>query len=333
MPSRAAISIVTPTFNSDKFLDATMASVIGQEPGEHGFVLHYHIQDGGSSDGTLEIVRRWQERIAAEPENPVKQVFLTVASEPDRGMYDAINRGFAATPYLDCQLMTWINADDLLASNAVNTVLSVLRDVPEVDWIGTRLTLIDEQGAVTEGQGPGIYKRGELRGGLYTGRQERPFVRQDGTFWRPKLWRAVNGLDASFRLAGDWDLWRRFAEYASLTVVDPDLGFRWRGDHQLSRDCSKYYAEVDARISAYGIVPESGLSERIQRVEFDGVRWVATGWPELGIVAGRIAPRAKLTRRHKKHSNKWRRELSRINHQRLSWQRRHFGRLRAAVTQ
>lgn len=327
MSDRAAVAIVTPTLNSEKCLDATIAAVMGQEPGEHDFTLHYHIQDAGSSDGTLDIVRRWQGRIAAESKNLAKQVFLTASSEPDRGRYDAINRGFEATPYLDCQLMTWIDSDDLLVHNAVSTVLAVLRDVPEVDWIGARLALINEEDAITDEWESGFYTRGELRGGLYTGRQGRPLVPQEGTFWRPKLWRAVDGLDASLRFAGEWDLWRRFAEYASLTIVDTAIAFDRGCDRQAAHDCLEYFAEIDAKISADQIVAHSDLPERVQRVRLDGTRWIATGWPELGIVAGVIVPRTKLTRRHNKHRSKWRRELSRINHQRLDWQRDHFGRL------
>ena len=70
-----------------------------------------------------------------------------------------------------------------------------------------------------------------------------------GTYWRPALWTKAGGLDANFRLAGDFDLWRRFAKHSELVVADTILGcFRVRAG-QLTANLAPYQAEIDASLS------------------------------------------------------------------------------------
>lgn len=237
------ISIVTPTFNSEAFLNQTISSVVGQ-PGP--FFLSYHIQDGCSTDRTLEIVRNWQALIIAGFPIGCLGIEFTVTSEPDSGMYQAINRGFSKLPLTDSALMTWINSDDLLAPGAIMTAIAVLQDVG-VPWLSGRSALIDERGCIIDVFADNLFSREDLQRGLYVGRG-RPFVMQEGSFWRPWLWFKAGGVDESFRLAGDWDLWRRFARFVPLYSVRTVLGFHRKRDGQLSQDMNAYYAEVDATI-------------------------------------------------------------------------------------
>lgn len=243
----AVISIVTPTYNSERYLDTTMASVIEQESGDYPLKIMYHIEDGGSSDGTLEIARRWKSRVEALPKSSGKEIVLTISSEPDRGMYDAINKGFARLPIQLTDLMTWINSDDVIAPGAFSAATSITARFPEVTWLGGRASAMDERGAVT-GVFPAVPFFTEVfRSGKYDGRGNRPFLMQEGTFWRPSLWERAGGLDATFKLAGDWDLWRRFAEFADYTAVDSVFAFHRKRPGQLSENLSAYHAEIDER--------------------------------------------------------------------------------------
>lgn len=244
----AVVSIVTPTFNSERFLDTTMASVIGQEPGESPLTILYHVQDGGSSDGTLEIVKKWQAWIAEQPKSSRKEVVLTVTSKPDAGMYDAIAKGFSTLPVQHSNLMTWINSDDALAPGAISAALSIVSDFPEVTWLGGRTAFLDEWGAITSVFTAYPFFSALFREGRYDGRERRPFLMQEGTFWRPTLWESAGGLDTSFKLAGDWDLWRRFAEFSDYTAVDSIFAFHRKRSGQLSEDLPAYHAEIDAKL-------------------------------------------------------------------------------------
>src|SRR3984885_71286 len=84
------IALVTPVLNSVKYVEATIRSVLAQDYP----TLDYYIVDGGSTDGTLEIIRKYENQISGW------------ASEPDRGMYDALNKGFART---SGEVMGWIS--------------------------------------------------------------------------------------------------------------------------------------------------------------------------------------------------------------------------------
>ena len=265
------ILIVTPTFNSARFLDETIVSVVSQSGDFH---LRYHIQDGGSTDATMRIVRRW-DRLLRSGFFPVlcASLVFTYDSRPDGGMYQAINRGVTGARPDAPFVMSWINSDDRLAPGALAAIHSIYDQFADVCFTCARVSMIDRHGVVTGINLPIVYDRQRLATGLHDGRSH-SFVMQEGTFWRSSLWDAVNGLDEGFRLSGDWDLWRRFAHHAALFTVDSVLAFHRRHDQQLSADLSRYYAEVDAanvRPGGSGLVG-AGISE-VLRFDLDARRW------------------------------------------------------------
>jgi len=99
--------IVTPVLNGEKFLDQTILSVVSQAG---PFTIRYHVQDGGSKDQTLQILAAWKSCLARDFPVFCEGIEFSFASAPDRGLYDAVNRGFAACADLDA--MAWIGADD-----------------------------------------------------------------------------------------------------------------------------------------------------------------------------------------------------------------------------
>ena len=235
--------IVTPTFNSEHYLDETIISVISQSG---PFEIIYHVQDGGSTDRTLAILRRWK-RLIDNGDFPINcnGLRFTFASERDAGMYQAINRGVAAARPDGPFLMAWVNSDDRLASGALATLEVIYNTFRSVRFTTARVAMIDNRGSMMGVNLPLDYNRSALARGDHEGRK-RNFVMQEGTFWRSDLWDAVGGLDEQFRLAGDWDLWRRFAAHAALYTIDTLIGFHRRRPGQLSSEMDKYYAEVDA---------------------------------------------------------------------------------------
>src|SRR6202040_2701427 len=89
-----------------------------------------------------------------------------------------------------------------------------------------------------------------------------PFIEQESTFWRPRLWPKAGGVHPNFRLAGDFDLWRRFARQTDLVIVDAVLGcFRVRAG-QLSTDLARYRAEIDASLSPAEIESRDKAAKR-----------------------------------------------------------------------
>lgn len=170
------------------------------------FRAQIHIQDGGSTDATPEIAERW------------KNKGISFASGPDEGLYDAVNKAAFAELH-DDEIMSWVGSDDILMPGALATAASIFEELPEVRWISGQAFCGGENGESFTPWPPLGFVRSRLAAGYYRSHAH-GFLMQEGTFWRSDLWKAVGGLDsAHFGHAGDWDLWRRFAQVTALYSV------------------------------------------------------------------------------------------------------------------
>ena len=263
--------IVTPTFNSERYLLETLESV---KANSEGVSVYYHIQDGGSDDRTLDIVREFAEK------NSGSGFRVSWASASDGGMYDAINRGFShllrehEDSLGESVMMTWINSDDALAAYSLATVSKFAHDNPAIAWLTGVGSLIDGSGRMTGlHDEPKAYSQRSLQLGAYDG-ESLPFVQQEGTFWSKSLWVEVGGLDANYRLAGDWDLWRRFAQYQPLVKIDAVLAHHRRHAGQLSSDIQSYRKEIKRSRAGGGQVADQAGGRRLRALyDSQSARW------------------------------------------------------------
>lgn len=201
------IALVTPVLNSGNYLEQTIRSVLAQ-----GYPnLDYFIVDGGSTDGTLDIIRKYESQISGW------------ISEPDNGMYDALNKGFART---SGEIMGWISGTDQYHVGGFSVAASVFRDLPEVDWITGRPTCFSEEGMTIRILNIQRWSRHRFLAGANR------YIQQESTFWRRRLWDKAGGyVDASRRMSSDMDLWVRFFRYAQIYPVDALIaGFRLHRD-------------------------------------------------------------------------------------------------------
>ena len=247
---RDVILVVTPSFNGAEYLEETILSIVQQRG---NFDIHYHLQDGGSTDGTLGIARTWVEclRDNGGQFHGGAPVEMTCVSEPDSSMYDAIQAGFDSLFRKLGSLegrrvaMTWINADDIFTAGSFRTVMSYFSLNPERPWVTGIPSIMIANGTIADVRDPPYtYCRRHLALGRYDGRT-RPFFQQEGTFWTEPLWSRAGGLNRSLRLAGDWDLWRRMARHAPVVTLRAVLAHHRRRPGQLSAEMAKYYKEVD----------------------------------------------------------------------------------------
>lgn len=237
--------IVTPTFQSEAYLNACIHSIVSQAG---VFEVRYHVQDGGSSDGTEALIRAWQEALDRSPEVFSCRVTLTYDSAPDKGMYDALSRGFMRLAPRPGDIMAWLNSDDIFAPGAFAAVAGVMTEFPQIGLCGGPSAMLDARGRIVWQEPARPVVASLLRAGLHEGRRL-PFIMQEGTFWTQALWDLCGGLDPRFRLAGDWDLWRRMAEHSDYTRLNVTTGFHRRRPGQLSQDMDAYYREVDAALA------------------------------------------------------------------------------------
>ncbi|MEJ5225865.1 MAG: glycosyltransferase family 2 protein, partial [Anaerolineales bacterium] len=171
------ISIVTPSFNQARFLEATIRSVLEQDYPD----LEYIIVDGGSTDGSVEIIQKYAHRLA------------WWVSEKDKGQTDALNKGFARATG---DILAWLNSDDTYTPDALRQAAEAMRTHPQAGLIYADANYIDEQGNVI-GRFPAAQT--DLR------RLRRGYVHipQQAAFFRADLWRQVGPLDDSFYFAMD----------------------------------------------------------------------------------------------------------------------------------
>ena len=199
------VSIVTPSFNQAPFLEQTLRSVLEQDYPN----LEYIVIDGGSTDGSANIIRKYADQLAYWQ------------SQPDQGQTDAINQGFA---HATGEILAWLNSDDLLLPGAVSAAVRALEEHPEAAMVYGDALLINAQGK-TIGKFPAAQT--DLR------KLRRGYVHipQQASFFRAELWRKVGPLDVSFYFAMDYDLWVRLAALAPLVYV-PQLwaAFRLHGE-------------------------------------------------------------------------------------------------------
>jgi len=184
------VSIVTPSFNQARFLEATIQSVLSQDYPRIEFI----IVDGGSTDGSVDIIKKYADKLA------------WWVSEKDRGQTDAINKGFARATG---QILAWLNSDDTYEPRAVGQAVKFLLEHREVGMVYADCNYINEDGRV-------IGKFPAAQTDLARLRRGYVHIPQQTMFFRAELW---SSLDPSFYFAMDYDLWTRIAFRAELKYL------------------------------------------------------------------------------------------------------------------
>lgn len=252
------LSIVTPCFNAARYIEETVQSVLDNTVlADGGTNLEYIVFDGGSSDGTQDIVARLFE--AERREN----VSLTLVSEPDQGMYDALAKGLRR---VDGDVIGYLNAGDLYSPHAFEIVIEVMED-PAVLWLCGLQVAYNERSHLMTARLPYCFRQSLIECGAYG--TSLPAIQQESTFWRANL---MEGIDfdqlAQFRLAGDFYLWHAFNSMAQLFIVEAWLAGFKRHRNQLSENLLEYRAEIAQ------IARRPSLLDRC-RIWHDAVYWHA----------------------------------------------------------
>jgi glycosyltransferase involved in cell wall biosynthesis len=196
------ISVVTPSFNQASFLEETIRSILSQGYPD----LEYIVMDGGSTDGSTEIIGKYADRLA------------DWKSAKDGGQADAIRTGFArATGDILC----WLNSDDTIAPGTLRKVGEFFAAHPAVDLVYGDLNLVDSDGKR-------LYTaRPVLRLGILV--YENAFIPQQSMYWRRSLYERVGGVDPRLRFAMDFDLVIRFLLAGACVRKLPGVlaNYRW----------------------------------------------------------------------------------------------------------
>jgi len=218
------ITVVTPSYNQAGFLEQTIISVLSQ-----GYPnLEYIIIDGGSSDHSVEIIKKYEDRL-----------FYWI-SEPDKGLYDGIQKGFAVSTG---EIMCWINSDDLHHRKSLKAVADLFSQFSDIRWVMGCNTFYDEEGKSFVPDPDRFYQRWS-KWRMYD--LDGQFIQQESVFWRRTLWNEAGAyIDSSLHLAGDADLWLRFFRHEQLYTTTLILaGFRIRRGQKSSDQFDEYMTEL-----------------------------------------------------------------------------------------
>lgn len=182
------LSIVIANYNYGHFLEQAICSVVSQKDFEKCELI---IVDGGSTDNSVSIIKKYSEQIS------------WWVSEKDRGQSDAFNKGFSNAKG---KYLTWVNADDVLASGCLQKIVRQLEAHPDCEWFtGNMYRFLESNKKIMEiDWGPNWYPR-------ILQRKNSPVVAFGAaTVFSKKIFEQVGRMDESFRLTMDTDLWRRF---------------------------------------------------------------------------------------------------------------------------
>lgn len=187
------VSIVTPSFNQAPFLEETIRSVLAQDYPR----IEYIIVDGGSADGSVSIIKKYEHKLA------------WWVSEIDKGQTDAINKGFGR---VKGEILAWLNSDDTYEPGAISSAVKYLQDHQQVGMVYANCNYINE-----ESKRIGTFPAAQTNYRLL--RQGYVHIPQQTMFFRAGLWHTVGPLDPSFYFAMDYDFWVRVASRTEVKYL------------------------------------------------------------------------------------------------------------------
>jgi glycosyltransferase involved in cell wall biosynthesis len=227
------VSIVTPSFNMGGFIEETIRSVLDQDYPN----IEYLVVDGGSTDGTLDILKRYEGR-------------LKFVSEPDRGHTDAVNKGFQ---WSRGSIFTFLNADDTFLPGAVTAGVQALADHPEAGVVYGDAWFIAEDGSRTAAYPVEPFDAKKF--------ERRCFICQPAAFIRREVYSSSGMLDPERHNALDYDLWIRIAQRYPMKKIDKFLANSriHQGSKTVYQMGSAILAGIEVLQHHYGYVPYNWL--------------------------------------------------------------------------
>jgi glycosyltransferase involved in cell wall biosynthesis len=250
------ISIITPCWNSEKYIEKTINSVIGQDYSN----IEYIIIDGGSTDATRGIIEAYSDRIAYW------------RSEPDGGMYDAINKGMRQAKG---EIVAYLNSDDFYYPGTLSFVAQYFRENPNVDLLYGDVNFVNTNDSILFKQSYPSFSPLRFRAMRHAA------IGQPAAFWRNNFSTLVGEFDSAFRMAADFEFFIRAGQIGRLVHIPKILAaFRVHEESMTQSQIKVSQTEV-AEIHRRYLNPEDRWQHIFNRfagnIQFKAINFI--NWP------------------------------------------------------
>lgn len=228
MSERSRISVVMPSYNQARFIREAIDSVLRQNCG----ALDLLVMDGGSTDGTVDILASYGEQIR-------------FVSQRDRGQSDAINQGLGR---VQGDIVCWLNSDDLFTPNALSLVLDTFDAHPQVDFVYGKGWNIDAGGKI-------LGDSNVLPFNVWKLIHQRNFIQQPSCFFRKSLLDKTGAVNEDLHYVMDWDLWIRFSAYRGYYIDQYLSSNRTYDDNKTQSGQFRRWREIKRMVRQYTTQP------------------------------------------------------------------------------
>jgi glycosyltransferase involved in cell wall biosynthesis len=203
-PATPRLSIVTPSYNQAAFVGETIESVLSQAG---DFEIEYVVMDGGSTDGSVDVIRRYADRVeSGQWPTRCRGIAMTWVSERDEGQTAAINAGFARATG---DILSYINSDDLYVPGAFARIVDAFARDPDADFVYGDGDVIDAAGARQWEWLSRPYDHAVMTSYHFLWNDFTNYIMQQATFWRRRVRERIGDFDPTFHFAMDAEYWIR----------------------------------------------------------------------------------------------------------------------------
>ncbi len=231
------VSIITPSFNQSRYLEQTIRSVLEQDYP----ALEYFVIDGGSTDSSVEIIKRYESKLAGW------------VSEKDRGQAEAVNKGIKAS---SGEIVAWLNSDDTYQPGAIQKAIETFQQHPEAGLVYGNVLSIDENSQTFNLQTLQPYTLEDL--------MSFRIISQPAVFMRRAVLEQAGLLDLSYHYLLDHHLWLRIAQHAPIVYIPQTLAAaRYHADAKNLAHTTEFGREAFQIV--HWMETEPGLAPRFEK--------------------------------------------------------------------